>query len=40
VIVDNKFQMNNLTAISWWENKRFIRWDDGDDICFVLDQHA
>ena len=31
--------MSNYSAISWWEQVTFL-WDDDDDVCFVLDQHA
>ena len=32
-------QMTNFSAISWREQVTF-QWDDNDDVCFVLDQHA
>ena len=28
-----------FSAISWWEQDKF-QWDDDDEVCFVLDQHA
>ena len=31
--------MGNFSAISWREEATF-RWDDDDDVCFVLDLHA
>jgi hypothetical protein len=31
--------MTNFSAISWREQVTF-QWDDNDDVCFVLDQHA
>jgi hypothetical protein len=31
--------MSNFAAMSWWEQVN-IWWDDDDDICFVLNQHA
>jgi hypothetical protein len=31
--------MSNFLAISWREQFMFW-WDDDDDVCFVLEQHA
>ena len=31
--------MSNFSAISRWEQVTF-QWDDDDDVCLVLEQHA
>ena len=31
--------VSNFSGISWREIVTFW-WDDGDDVCFVLDQHS
>jgi hypothetical protein len=32
-------QLSNFSGVSWREQVNF-QWDDDDEVCFVLDQHA